>query len=200
MNKILILITLVFSFSVTAISKETTFTNEIFEKSQLDGKTVVIHSWNKTCTTCAKQLKILHKAKQDFKDVIFLSFEQTKDKDIAKQLGKDVSTLHRWRKREDIQLAMGAISQQKYEDTIHRDALVMEKLTLSVFSKIDQASPKDVFWLYQSLSKKRISKNGPFPTHEMGMEMFKNQNTILGDDVSSETQNILDSLDFDIDD
>ena len=120
--------------------------------------------------------------------------------DIAKQLGKDVSTLRRWRKREDIQLAMGAISQQKYEDTIHRDALVMEKLTLSVFSKIDQASPKDVFWLYQSLSKKRISKNGPFPTHEMGMEMFKNQNTILGDDVSSETQNILDSLDFDIDD
>ena len=120
--------------------------------------------------------------------------------DIAKQLRKDVSTLHRWRKREDIQLAMGAISQQKYEDTIHRDALVMEKLTLSVFSKIDQASPKDVFWLYQSLSKKRISKNGPFPTHEMGMEMFKNQNTILGDDVSSETQNILDSLDFDIDD
>ena len=120
--------------------------------------------------------------------------------DIAKQLEKDVSTLRRWRKREDIQLAMGAISQQKYEDTIHRDALVMEKLTLSVFSKIDEASPKDVFWLYQSLSKKRISKNGPFPTHEMGMEMFKNQNTIFGDDVSSETQNILDSLDFDIDD
>ncbi len=34
MKKILILITLLFSFSVTAISKETTFTNEIFEKSQ----------------------------------------------------------------------------------------------------------------------------------------------------------------------
>ena len=120
--------------------------------------------------------------------------------DIAKQLGKDVSTLRRWRKREDIQLAMGAISQQKYEDTIHRDALVMEKLAVSVFSKIDEASPKDVFWLYQSLSKKRISKNGPFPTHETGMELFKNQNTIFGDDVSSATQNILDSLNFDIDD
>lgn len=120
--------------------------------------------------------------------------------DIAKQLGKDVSTLRRWRRREDIQLAMGAISQQKYEDTIHRDALVMEKLAVSVFSKIDEASPKDVFWLYQSLSKKRISKNGPFPTHEIGMELFKNQNTIFGDDVSSATQNILDSLDFDIDD
>ena len=38
MKKILIFITLVFSFSVTAISKETTFANDIFEKSQLDGK------------------------------------------------------------------------------------------------------------------------------------------------------------------
>ena len=118
--------------------------------------------------------------------------------DIAKQLRKDVSTLRRWRKREDIQLAMGAISQQKYEDTLHRDALVMEKLALSVFSKIDEASPKDVFWLYQSLSKKRINLNGPFPTNAFGMEMFKNQNTYFGDDVSEETQTILDALDFDI--
>ena len=118
--------------------------------------------------------------------------------DIAKQIGKDESTLRRWRKREDIQLAMGAISQQKYEDTLHRDALVMEKLALSVFSKIDEASPKDVFWLYQSLSKKRINLNGPFPTNTFGMEMFKNQNTYFGDDVSEETQTILDALDFDI--
>ena len=118
--------------------------------------------------------------------------------DIAKQIRKDVSTLRRWRKREDIQLAMGAISQQKYEDTLHRDALVMEKLALSVFSKIDEASAKDVFWLYQSLSKKRINLNGPFPTNAFGMEMFKNQNTYFGDDVSEETQTILDALDFDI--
>ena len=118
--------------------------------------------------------------------------------DIAKQIGKDESTLRRWRKREDIQLAMGAISQQKYEDTLHRDALVMEKLALSVFSKIDEASAKDVFWLYQSLSKKRINLNGPFPTNAFGMEMFKNQNTYFGDDVSEETQTILDALDFDI--
>ena len=92
MKKILILIFLAFSFNATAISKETTFTNEIFEKSQLDGKTVVIHSWNKTCTTCARQVKILDKAKQDFKDVIFLSFEQTKDKKIAKFLEIDYWT------------------------------------------------------------------------------------------------------------
>ena len=92
MKKMLVFIVLVFSFTTTAISKETTFTNEIFEKSQSDGKTIVIHSWNKTCTTCAKQVKILDKAKQDFKDIIFLSFEQTKDKDIAKFLNIDYWT------------------------------------------------------------------------------------------------------------
>ena len=92
MKKILIFILLVFSYSTTAISKETTFTNEIFEKSQLEGKTVVIHSWNKTCMTCAKQVKILDKAQHDFKDIIFLSFEQTKDKKIAKFLGIDYWT------------------------------------------------------------------------------------------------------------
>ena len=36
MKKILIFIVLTFNFYATAISKETTFTNEIFEKSQLE--------------------------------------------------------------------------------------------------------------------------------------------------------------------
>ena len=88
MKNILIFILLFFSFNSIASSKETTFTNEIFEKSQLDGKTVVIHSWNKTCVTCARQVEILDQAKKDFKDVIFLSFEQTKDKKIAQFLGQ----------------------------------------------------------------------------------------------------------------
>ena len=86
MKKILISIIVFLSINSIAISKETTFTNEIFKKSQLGGKTVVIHSWNKTCITCAEQVKILEQAKKDFKDTIFLSFEQTKDKQIAKFL------------------------------------------------------------------------------------------------------------------
>ena len=120
--------------------------------------------------------------------------------DIAKQIGKDVSTLRRWRKREDIQLAMGAISQQKYEDTLHRDVLVMEKLAQSVFSKIDEASPKDTFWLYQSLSKKRINNNGPFPTNKAAFDLYKNDVTYFGDFIGEETQAILDALDFGIND
>ena len=114
MKKILIFIVLVFSFTTTAISKETTFTNEIFEKSQSDGKTIVIHSWNKTCTTCAKQVKILDKAKQDFKDIIFLSFEQTKDKDIAKFLNIDYwTTIVVYRENKEVSRTIGQTNKEK---------------------------------------------------------------------------------------
>ena len=92
MKKILISIIVFLSINSIATSKETTFTSEIFEKSQEDGKTVVIHSWNKTCATCAEQVKILDQAKKDFKDTIFLSYEQTKDKKIAKFLSIDYWT------------------------------------------------------------------------------------------------------------
>ena len=86
MNKILILIFTLISFKCLAVEKTTTFTNQVFKKAQAEGKTVVINSWNKTCTTCAKQVIILDQAKQDFKNIIFLSFEQTKDREIAKSL------------------------------------------------------------------------------------------------------------------
>ena len=114
MKKILIFIFLVFGFTETAISKETTFTNEIFEKAQSDGKTIVIHSWNKTCTTCAKQVKILDKAKQDFKDIIFLSFEQTKDKDIAKFLSIDYwTTIVVYRDNKEVSRSIGQTNKEK---------------------------------------------------------------------------------------
>ena len=87
MKKILVLIFTLISFNCFAVEKTTTFTNEIFNKAQSEGKTVVINSWNKTCYTCAKQVKILDQAKKEFNNILFLSFEQTKDKEIAKLLG-----------------------------------------------------------------------------------------------------------------
>ena len=120
MKKILILITILFSFSATGISKETTFTNEIFEKSQLDGKTVVIHSWNKTCTTCARQVKILDKAQQDFKDIIFLSFEQTRDKEIAKFLSIDYwTTIVVYRDNKEVSRSIGQTNKEKIYSQIN---------------------------------------------------------------------------------
>ena len=120
MKKILILITILFSFTATGISKETNFTNEIFEKSQLDGKTVVIHSWNKTCTTCARQLKILERAKQDFKDVVFLSFEQTRDKEIAKLLSIDYwTTIVVYRDNKEVSRTIGQTNKEKIYSQIN---------------------------------------------------------------------------------
>ena len=120
MKKILIIIFLVLSFNATAISKETTFTNEIFEKSQLEGKTVVIHSWNKTCVTCARQVKILNKAQQDFKDIIFLSFEQTKDKDIAKFLSIDYwTTIVVYKDNKEMSRSIGEINKDKIYSQIN---------------------------------------------------------------------------------
>ena len=86
MKKILTLIFVLFTFESIAIEKKTTFTVEAFNEAQKAGKTIVINSWNKFCGTCARQTKILNEAQKDFPDVIFLSYEQTKHKDIAKLL------------------------------------------------------------------------------------------------------------------
>ena len=86
MKKIWVLLFVFISFNCFALDKSTTFNYEVFKNAQLKGKTVVINSWNKTCYTCKKQIQILNEAKKDFKDVLFLSFEQTKDKEIAEFL------------------------------------------------------------------------------------------------------------------
>ena len=87
MKKLIFIIFSLISLNAFAVEKSTTFTNEIFKKAQTEGKIVVINSWNETCYTCKKQIKILDQAEKTFKNVLFLSFEQTKDKEIAKLLG-----------------------------------------------------------------------------------------------------------------
>ena len=88
-KKLLIIFFVLFSFESFAIEKKTTFTLDAFNEAQKTGKVIVINSWNKSCGTCARQTKILNEAKKDFPDVIFLSYEQTKNKDIAKLLNVD---------------------------------------------------------------------------------------------------------------
>ena len=83
MKKIFIIIFTLISFNCFAVEKNTTFTKEIFNKAQSEGKIVVVNSWTKFCFTCKKQTKILDQAENEFKDVLFLSFEQNKDKEIA---------------------------------------------------------------------------------------------------------------------
>tara|TARA_B100000683_G_C12214466_1_gene442241 strand:+ start:225 stop:593 length:369 start_codon:yes stop_codon:yes gene_type:complete len=82
MKKIIILIFCVFSLYSNAISKETTYSKEAFDKALSDGKVVIVSSWIKYCTSCASQMKVLNKVKQDFDNVEYFAFEVTK-KEIA---------------------------------------------------------------------------------------------------------------------
>ena len=119
MKKILVLIFMIISFNCFAVEKTTTFTNEIFNKAQLDGKTVVINSWEKSCTTCKRQIKILDQAENEFKDVLFLSFEQTKDKDIAKQLDIDYwTTIVVYKNNKEVHRSIGQTNKAKIYELI----------------------------------------------------------------------------------
>ena len=114
MKKILLIFLIIISSISFSSGKGTTFTNEIFENAQLNGKTVVINSWNKTCGTCARQVKILNQAKVDFENVVFLSFEQTKDKAIAKFLDIDYwTTIVVYKNKKEISRSIGETSKEK---------------------------------------------------------------------------------------
>tara|TARA_B100000427_G_C15356519_1_gene527862 strand:+ start:140 stop:511 length:372 start_codon:yes stop_codon:yes gene_type:complete len=86
MKKFLLFIFILLSTDVFGFEKTTNFTFEKFEKAQLDGKTIVINSWNQNCMSCAKQSKIFANAVNDFKDVEFLFYEQSKYKEFANAL------------------------------------------------------------------------------------------------------------------
>ena len=119
MKKILIIIFTLISFNSFAVDKSTTFNNEIFEKAQLDGKIVVINSWNETCTTCKVQIKILDQAEKEFTDILFLSFEQEKDKAIAKQLGIDYwTTIVIYQNNKEIYRSIGQMNKDKIYSVI----------------------------------------------------------------------------------
>ena len=119
MKKILVLIFTLISFNCFAVEKTTTFTNEIFNKAQLEGKTIVINSWEKSCTTCKRQIKILDQAENEFKDVLFLSFEQTKDKDIAKQLDIDYwTTIVVYKNNKEVHRSIGQTNKAKIYELI----------------------------------------------------------------------------------
>ena len=82
MKKLLIFLIFTFTLSFNAISKETTYKKELFDKALLEGKVVVVSSWIKYCTSCASQMKILNKAKNDFDNIVYFAFDVT-NKEIA---------------------------------------------------------------------------------------------------------------------
>ena len=82
MKKFLVFIYFVLAFSTQAVGKETTYSKELFDKALSEGKVVVVSSWIKYCTSCASQMKVLEKAKNDFDNMEYFAFDVT-NKEIA---------------------------------------------------------------------------------------------------------------------
>ena len=91
MKKIFIFIFCLFIFNSSAIAKETTFNKELFDKAQSDGKIVIVSSWVKYCTSCASQMKVLDKAKNDFENIEYFKFD-VRNKEIANLLNVQYQT------------------------------------------------------------------------------------------------------------
>ena len=81
-----------------SMEKETTFNKEMFNRAQSDGKIVIVSSWIKYCSSCASQMKVLNKAKNDgklldikFENIEYFSFDVT-NKEIANLLNVKFQT------------------------------------------------------------------------------------------------------------
>ena len=79
MKKFLLLLFIITCFSASAVEKKTNFSTELFEKAKTEGRTIVVNSYEVWCGTCGVQTKILDQAEKEFKDIIFLSYEQSKN-------------------------------------------------------------------------------------------------------------------------
>ena len=87
MKKIFIFIFCLLSFSANAMEKKTTFDKELFNKALSEGKVVVVSSWIKYCSSCAKQMNVLETAKKEgelsdikFDNIEYFTFDITNRK------------------------------------------------------------------------------------------------------------------------
>ena len=104
------------------MEKETTFNKTLFDKAQSEGKVVIVSSWIKYCSSCASQMKVLNKAKNDgklfdikFDNIEYFSFDVT-NKDIANLLNvKFQTTLLIFKNNNEIYRSLGETT----EDVIY---------------------------------------------------------------------------------
>ena len=82
MKKLLIFLIFTLALITKSYAKETTYNKESFDKALSDGKVVVVSSWVKYCTSCASQMKVLDKAKNDFDNIEYFKFD-VRNKEIA---------------------------------------------------------------------------------------------------------------------
>ena len=121
MKKFLLFIFVFLSTDVFGFEKTTNFTFEKFEKAKLDEKTIVINAWNQNCMTCAKQSKIFASAVNDFKNVEFLFYEQTKYKEFANALNiKFWTTIVVYKGQNEIDRKIGLVKKEDIYQLIRK--------------------------------------------------------------------------------
>ena len=113
MRRFFILIFCIFAFSANSLEKKSTFNNELFNKAQSEGKLVVVSSWTKYCSSCASQMKVLNKAKNEFDNIEYFTFEIT-NKEVAKLLNVQYqTTLLIFKDNKEIYRSIGETSREK---------------------------------------------------------------------------------------
>ena len=112
MKNLFLFIFCIFAFSANAMEKKTTFNKELFDKAQSEGKVVVVSSWIKYCSSCASQMKVLDKAKRDFENIEFFTFDVSKD-EIANLLNVQYqTTLLIFKDNKEVYRSIGEISRE----------------------------------------------------------------------------------------
>jgi len=107
-KKIFISFFVLFCISANAVEKKTNFSIKTLEEAKASGKTIVINSYEVWCGTCSKQVKVLNQAEKEFDEIIFLSYEQSKNKKIAKKLGiKHWTTIVVYKGKDEVSRIIG---------------------------------------------------------------------------------------------
>ena len=132
MKKLYILIFCFISFQSIALEKKTTFNEDVFNKAQSEGKIVVVSSWIKYCSSCASQMKVLNKAKDDFQNIIYLNFD-VRNKEISKLLNVQYqTTLLIFKKNKEIYRSVGETSKSEIYRAIEKS--LSNNLSISINS------------------------------------------------------------------
>ena len=112
MKKIITFCFLLFALNVNAMEKETTFKKELFDKAQSEGKIVIISSWIKYCPSCASQMKVLQKAKNDFDNIEYFAFDVT-NREISDMFNVQYqTTLLIFKNNEEVYRSIGEIKKE----------------------------------------------------------------------------------------
>ena len=118
MKKIFVFCFLIFSFQVNAMEKETTFKKELFDKAQLEGKVVVVSSWIKYCSSCANQMKVLNKAKNELENIEYFTFDVT-NREIANFFNVQYqTTLIIFKDNKEVYRSLGEVTKERIYEVL----------------------------------------------------------------------------------